>query len=166
MKKYFSNWRKLRLFQLTWWTKDYCTRLILVISTILIFPYLISILDFQPATLEDYAPLYEQAEFVRQNPSNDTHLNNVNILIDSTQKSIIAKSDECTLILHIDKISNEVMSISEVDNAQPLWLLLMLLMASCYPGALFATLFACIMIFIRECKSKNISSSKKKFSRT
>lgn len=150
-----SSFSTLPFLKKQWWTEDFCLRLFIAVSFVLLLFFYVSLVDFQPATKEDYLPLYEKQEQIVKNIDSVFEMKNVNVQIADSKYTFTLESDECDLIFTMDQSSLEVLSIEEKDHASSLWYILLLIffaiasaciLGLCYLLALLLT--SCIVSFL------------------
>ena len=89
--------------------------LAILLGLIMGFIYVFTVLDFKPATLEDFKPLYKQKQLLESDFSSVWNMDNVEINLLSDSKEIILCSTECDLLLEFDE-QFKIISTKEIDN--------------------------------------------------
>ena len=125
---------KQKEFWKEWW------KFILIITAIAIpiFIGFLSLYDFTPATRDDYLPLYEQADILKEDIDNIWSMDNASV--NFSKHTITLFSEECNIDLTLDDNLN-IISIEEIDNCD----------GSSIPYQIFIILFAIIVSYFCSC---------------
>lgn len=108
-----NRWKGFIEKQKKFWKKYWTVILIITIVAIPFFIVFISTYDLTPATRDDYLPLYEQVDILKEDIDNIWSMDNASVNI--SEHTITLFSEECNIDLTLDDNRN-IIFIKEIDN--------------------------------------------------
>lgn len=96
----------------------------LIIGFIIGAMYAFSIMDFTPASPDDFKPLYEQKDLIEVDFFSVLDMENATINPSTNSIKVLLSSEECNLLLHFNK-DFKITSSQETDNFVPIFIVIL-----------------------------------------